>query len=140
MNLNLILCKLIISSPWALKWRTFPKRGGGVPQNSARFFHAKKTPTICDIFVLKLRMGDVLLIYFEQIVSLLCSHQLKKKLKLFCKNSSLNSANLTDMVIFCIFSFYSKPKIFYTSGTRDKFHVCKQYLTTSPKIVLGTFS
>ena len=45
----------------------------------------------------KLRMENVLLIYFEQIVSF-CAiiYSNKNSLKLFCKNSSLNSANFTD--------------------------------------------
>ena len=72
-----------------------------------------------DIFGQELRIEDVLLIYFEQIVSF-CAiiYSNTNSPQLFCENSSLNLANFTDRVIF------TSPKIFYTIVTCDKFHFC----------------
>ena len=74
-------------------------------------------------------MEDVLLVYFEKIVSF-CSmiYLNSNSLKLYFKNSCLNSTNFTDGVVFCTSSKknYPNPKIFYTSATCatcDKFHV-----------------
>ena len=57
----------------------------------------EKNATTCQI----LEMKGVFHIYFEQIVSF-CAiiYSNKKSLQLFCKNSSLNSANFTDRVVF----------------------------------------
>ena len=54
-----------------------------------------------------------------------CNYLIKYKLQSFCENYSLNSANFTKRVIFCVNSwqFSLGPKIFHTSVTCDKFHV-----------------
>ena len=54
-----------------------------------------------EIFGQNLRMGYVLLIYFEQIVSF-CAifYSNTNSLQLFCENSNLNSANFTERVFF----------------------------------------
>ena len=72
----------------------------------------------------------------EQIVSF-CAimYSDKNSLKLLCENSSLNLANFTYRVIFCVKSwkFYLSPKIFYTiatGATCDNFHVCFIFFQT----------
>ena len=59
-----------------------------------------------EIFGQNLRMGYVLLIYFEQIVSF-CAifYSNTNSLQLFCENSNLNSANFTERVFFCVNSW-----------------------------------
>ena len=73
-----------------------------------------------DIFGQTLKMKDVFLIYFGQIVSCCAKiYSNTSSLNLFCKNSSLNLANFIDRVIFCVKSWksYPNPKIFYTCVT-----------------------
>ena len=53
-----------------------------------------------------MRMENVFLIYFEQIVSYCAiTHSNTNSLKLFCENSSLNLANFTYRIFFCVNSW-----------------------------------
>ena len=68
--------------------------------------------------------------FFVQIVSF-CAiiYSNTKSLQLFCENSSLNSANFTDRVIFALGlkKNFPSPKIFYKHVIFyfcDKFHAC----------------
>ena len=72
-------------------------------------------------------MEDILLIYFEQIVSFWTQIQTNSSYFVNTYNSScLTSANNTERVIFQVNSwkYYLNPKIFYLNAIRYKFYVC----------------
>ena len=76
----------------------FAKSFTPVASKIPKFFNSTRKKRIYrDIFGQKLRMGDVLLIYFEQIVSFCAIIYLNtNSLQLFWEDSSLNLANFTD--------------------------------------------
>ena len=68
-----------------------------------------------DIFCQKLRMEDVLLIYFEQIVSFCAiNYSNTNSLSLHCEISRLNLANFTERLIFCVNLLDILPKKYFT--------------------------
>ena len=70
----------------------------------------KKVRVNCDIFGKQLRLYDVFLINFEEIISLFANfYSNTKSLHLFWEESRLNSANFTEKVSFCVNSWKSYP-------------------------------
>ena len=84
-------------------------------------------------------MEDILLIYFEQIVSFWTQIQTNSSYFVNTYNNScLTSATNTERVIFQVNSwkYYLNPKLFYLNAIRDKFHVCNQ-IVFSLRITIG---
>ena len=74
-----------------------------------------------DIYGQKLRIVDVLLISFEQIVNF-CAiiHSNTNSVQLFCEKSSLNLESFTELALFCIIL--------------EKFTWAQKYLTQVPLV------